>query len=139
MYTLLPFFFDSFNKFALKKDTLDGVPGYILVIGYSSANILYNDYAEEYPKYHLLGMCLFVICLSSCYVFFASIKKNKLNISEFYSDILSFRTNNMHTPTIFDQTDHTRTARYDGAGSLAGIPSRNDIVAEFDNGTTSIL
>ena len=45
----------------------------------------------------------------------------------------------MHTPTIFDQTDHTRTARYDGAGSLAGIPSRNDIVAEFDNGMTSIL
>ena len=24
--------------------------GYILELGYSSANILYNDYAEEYPR-----------------------------------------------------------------------------------------
>ncbi|PKY61849.1 hypothetical protein RhiirA4_432114, partial [Rhizophagus irregularis] len=48
----------------------------------------------------------------------------------------------MHTSTISDQTDRTRTApalRYDGAGPLAGIPSRNDIVAEFDNGMTTIL
>ncbi|CAG8580846.1 9227_t:CDS:2, partial [Ambispora gerdemannii] len=29
--------------------------------------------------------------------------------------------------------------RYDGAGPLTGIPSRNDIVAEFDNGMTVIL
>src|SRR2546423_13435467 len=48
----------------------------------------------------------------------------------------------MHTQTIFDQTDHTGTSpalRYNGAGSLAGIPSRNDIVAEYDNWMTSIL
>ncbi|CAB5098471.1 unnamed protein product [Rhizophagus irregularis] len=46
----------------------------------------------------------------------------------------------MHTPTNFDQTDHTGTlTRYDGASPLAGIPSRNDIVAEFDNGMTTIL
>ncbi|GES96814.1 ribonuclease H-like domain-containing protein [Rhizophagus clarus] len=48
----------------------------------------------------------------------------------------------MHTPTISNQTDCTRTAptlRYDGAGPLVGIPSRNDIVAEFDNGMTAIL
>ncbi|GES79209.1 ribonuclease H-like domain-containing protein [Rhizophagus clarus] len=48
----------------------------------------------------------------------------------------------MHTPTNFDQTDRSRTApalRYDGAGPLVGIPSRNDIVAEFDNGVTAIL
>ncbi|RIA91221.1 hypothetical protein C1645_737292 [Glomus cerebriforme] len=48
----------------------------------------------------------------------------------------------MHTPTISDQTDHSGTApalRYDGASPLAGIPSCNDIVAEFDNGMTTIL
>src|SRR5690349_5343816 len=45
----------------------------------------------------------------------------------------------MHTPTIFDQTGHTGTAHYDGAGPLAGIPSCNDIVTEFDNGMTAIL
>ena len=48
----------------------------------------------------------------------------------------------MLTSTIFDQTDRTGTgplARYDGAGSLANIPLRNDIVAEFDNGMTAIL
>jgi len=48
----------------------------------------------------------------------------------------------MHTPTISNQTDHTRTAPalcYDGASPLTGIPSRNDIVAEFDNGMTVIL
>jgi len=56
----------------------------------------------------------------------------------------------MHTPTNFDQTDRSGTApalRYNGAGPLAGIPyvfqdlglHRNDIVAEFDNGMTTIL
>ena len=48
----------------------------------------------------------------------------------------------MHTPTIFDQTDRTGTARalrYDGAGPVAGVPSRNEIVAEYDNGMTAIL
>ncbi|PKK59164.1 hypothetical protein RhiirC2_795222 [Rhizophagus irregularis] len=45
----------------------------------------------------------------------------------------------MHTPTNFDQTDRSGTARYDSAGPLAGIPSRNDIVAEFDNRMTAIL
>ena len=48
----------------------------------------------------------------------------------------------MHTPTNFDQTDRTGTApalRYDSAGPLVGIPSRNDIVAEFDNEMTIIL
>jgi hypothetical protein len=46
----------------------------------------------------------------------------------------------MHTPTNFDQTVRIGPlARYDGAESLVGIPSRNDIVAEFDNGMTTIL
>ena len=48
----------------------------------------------------------------------------------------------MHTPTIFDQTDRSGTApalHYDGASPLAGIPSCNDIVTEFDNGMTTIL
>ena len=44
----------------------------------------------------------------------------------------------MHTPTIFDQTDRTGTARYDGTSPLAGT-SHNDIVAEFNNGMTAIL
>ncbi|EXX64218.1 ribonuclease H-like domain-containing protein [Rhizophagus irregularis DAOM 181602=DAOM 197198] len=48
----------------------------------------------------------------------------------------------MHTPTISNQTDCSGTAsalRYDGAGPLASVLSRNDIVAEFDNGMTTIL
>uniref|UniRef100_U9TS67 DNA-directed DNA polymerase family B exonuclease domain-containing protein n=1 Tax=Rhizophagus irregularis (strain DAOM 181602 / DAOM 197198 / MUCL 43194) TaxID=747089 RepID=U9TS67_RHIID len=48
----------------------------------------------------------------------------------------------MHTPTISDQTDRTRTTpalRYDGASSLTGVVLCNDIVAEFDNGMTTIL
>src|SRR2546421_12369752 len=45
----------------------------------------------------------------------------------------------MHTLTIFDQTDRTGTARYDGAEFLVSISPRNDIVAEFDNGMTAIL
>ena len=39
----------------------------------------------------------------------------------------------MYTSTISDQTDRRTLACYAGAGLLAGIPSRNDIVAEFDN------
>ncbi|RIA86034.1 hypothetical protein C1645_741148, partial [Glomus cerebriforme] len=48
----------------------------------------------------------------------------------------------MHTSTIFDQTDRSGTApalRYDGVGPLAGVPLRNEIVAEYDNGMTAIL
>ena len=48
----------------------------------------------------------------------------------------------MHTSTISDQTDRTGIApalRYDGASPLAGVPSRNEIVAEYDNGMTAIL
>jgi len=48
----------------------------------------------------------------------------------------------MHTPTIFDQTDRSEIgplACYDGTDPLAGIPSCNDIVAEFDNGMTAIF
>jgi hypothetical protein len=46
----------------------------------------------------------------------------------------------MHTPTNFDQTDHSGPlVYYNSARPLAGIPSRNDIVAEFDNGMTAIL
>ncbi|CAB5209662.1 unnamed protein product [Rhizophagus irregularis] len=48
----------------------------------------------------------------------------------------------MHTSNISDQTDRTGTApalRYDGAGPLTGIPSRNNIVAEYDNGMIAIL
>ena len=92
-------------------------PEFMLVIGYSSSNILYNDYEEEYPKYHLSRMSLFLLPLPSCYTFpFASTGKNKLNISEFYRDSITFRTIIMHTPTIFDQTDRSGTARYDGTG-----------------------
>jgi hypothetical protein len=46
----------------------------------------------------------------------------------------------MHTSTNFDQTNRSGSrAHYNNAGSLASIPSRNDIVAEFDNGMTAIL
>ncbi|CAB4480535.1 unnamed protein product [Rhizophagus irregularis] len=48
----------------------------------------------------------------------------------------------MHTPTSFDQTDRSGTTpalRYDDTGPLAGVPSRNEIVAEYDNGMTAIL
>ena len=45
----------------------------------------------------------------------------------------------MYTSTISDQTDRGTLARYDGAEFLANIPSCNDIVAEFDNGMTTIL
>ena len=48
----------------------------------------------------------------------------------------------MYISTIFDQTDHSGTApalRYDDAGPLAGVPSRNEIVAEYDNRMTAIL
>ena len=59
------------------KCSLYAISRYILVIEYSFANILYNDYAEEYPKYYLLGMYLFVICVLSCYVFFCIYQKKK--------------------------------------------------------------
>src|SRR5438045_3583592 len=72
-------------------------------------------------------------------LFFRRTKK-LINISEIYCDIITLPTVSMHTSTISDQTDRTGTlARYDGAGPLTGIPSRNDIVAEFDNGMTAIL
>ncbi|GBC00352.1 hypothetical protein RclHR1_38210001 [Rhizophagus clarus] len=46
----------------------------------------------------------------------------------------------MHTPTISDQNCGTGPlAYYNSAGPLTGIPLRNDIVAEFDNGMTAIL
>src|SRR2546423_15699086 len=46
----------------------------------------------------------------------------------------------MHTPTNFNQTDHTGTVtRYNGTEFLASILSRNDIVAEFNNEMTAIL
>jgi hypothetical protein len=48
----------------------------------------------------------------------------------------------MYTSTISDQTDRTGTGpliRYNGIDSLVGISLRNDIVAEFDNGMTTIL
>ena len=48
----------------------------------------------------------------------------------------------MHITSISNQTDRTGTrplACYDSASPLAGIPSRNDIVAEFDNEMTAIL
>ena len=46
----------------------------------------------------------------------------------------------MHTTSISDQTDRTGPLTcYDGARSLANIPPRNDIVAEFDNEMTAIL
>ncbi len=48
-------------------------------------------------------MCLFVIFLSTCYVFFYIYqKKNKLNISKFYKDSITFQTNIMHTLTNFN-------------------------------------
>ena len=51
----------------------------------------------------------------------------------------SLPTVSMYTSTISDQTDRGTLARYDGAEFLANISSRNDIVAEFDNGMTTIL
>ena len=53
-----------------------------------------------------------------------------------------FLTDDMRTPTTSNQTDHTGTGPlvyYNNTNPLAGIPSRNDIVAEFDNGKTAIL
>src|SRR5436305_2249056 len=48
----------------------------------------------------------------------------------------------MHTTTTFNQTDHTGTGPlvyYNNAEFLASIPSRNEIIAEYDNGMTAIL
>ena len=46
----------------------------------------------------------------------------------------------MYTTSIFDQTNRSGTlAHYDSASPLAGIPSRNDIITEFDNNMTAIL
>jgi hypothetical protein len=48
----------------------------------------------------------------------------------------------MHSTTASDHSDRTGDGPlicYDGAGFLVGIPSCNDIVAEFDNGITTIL
>ncbi|RIA92509.1 hypothetical protein C1645_820651 [Glomus cerebriforme] len=48
----------------------------------------------------------------------------------------------MHTSTISDQTDCTGTTpalRYDDVSPLAGVPSCNEIIAEYDNGMTAIL
>jgi len=51
-----------------------------------------------------------------------------------------FLTDDMHTPTTFNQTDHTGTlVYYNNAEFLASIPSRNEIIAEYDNGMTAIL
>ena len=88
--------------------------------------------------YHFAFLLYFTYCIYY-HLFFATIEKNKLNISKFYRDSITFRANIMHTPTNFDQTDRSGTARYDSAGLLAGIPSRNEIVAEYDNGMTAIL
>ncbi|CAG8802465.1 14518_t:CDS:2, partial [Gigaspora margarita] len=59
-----------------------------------------------------------------------------------YYDIITLPTVNMYTSTIFDQTARTRAgplAYFNSTSPLVGIPSRNDIVAEFDNGMTTIL
>src|ERR1044072_8016171 len=45
----------------------------------------------------------------------------------------------MYTSTISDQTDQGTLAHYDSAGPLTGIPSHNEIVAEYGNGMTVIL
>src|ERR1044072_7861985 len=45
----------------------------------------------------------------------------------------------MYTSTISDQTDQGTLAHYDSAGPLTGIPSHNEIVAEYGNGMTAIL
>ncbi|CAB4386486.1 unnamed protein product [Rhizophagus irregularis] len=53
----------------------------------------------------------------------------------------------MHTPTIFDQTDRSGANPiplgshlvYFNGTSPDGVPSRNDIVAEYDNRMTAIL
>jgi hypothetical protein len=46
----------------------------------------------------------------------------------------------MHTPTNFDQTDYSGPlVYYNNTGLLTGIPLRNDIMAEYDNGMTDIL
>src|SRR5581483_2635701 len=118
MYILLPFFFDSFNKFAIVSfwytSILRGgytISEYISRKMEASSNILYNN-SEVTPisKYIPVSL-LFTICLLGCYTpLFTSSGKNKLNISEIYRDSITFRTNTMHTPTNFDQTDRTETA-----------------------------
>ncbi|GBB88035.1 hypothetical protein RclHR1_14570004 [Rhizophagus clarus] len=46
----------------------------------------------------------------------------------------------MHTPTTSNQKHRTGLLiYYNSTGLLTGIPSRNDIMAEFDNGMTVIL
>ena len=45
-------------------------------------------------------------------IFLHLLKKNKLNISEFYRDSITFQTNIMYTPTNFDQTNCIRTTYY---------------------------
>jgi hypothetical protein len=84
-----------------------------------SANFYIIDFAEGFTFRYISGCLLFTICqLSSLSFLFASTEKNKLNISEFYRDSITFQTNIMHTPTNFDQTVRIGPlARYDGAES----------------------
>src|ERR1044072_4472201 len=74
-----------------------------------------------------------MICLLDCYMpLFTSSRKNKLNISEFYRDSITCRTNIMHIPTISNQTDRTGIGPalcYNGAGPdeyLSDTDSYND-------------
>jgi len=45
----------------------------------------------------------------------------------------------MHTTTIFGQTNRRTLAHYVSTEFLASIPSRNKIIAEYDNGMIAIL
>ena len=49
--------------------TLDVIPKYILVIGYSSSNILYNDYKKEYPSCHIMPRYILVLGYLSANIF----------------------------------------------------------------------
>src|ERR1043166_10215455 len=60
--------------------------------------------------YQFAFLLYFTYCIYY-HLFFATIEKNKLNISKFYRDSIIFQTNIMHTPINFDQTDHFGNAR----------------------------
>src|SRR6266540_4593504 len=96
--------------------TLDDIPGYISRKNKSSFIILYNISKENLSS-GCISYCLSfsVRLINSLSFLFASTKKNKLNISKFYRDSITFQINIMHISINFDQTDRIRTARYDDA------------------------
>src|SRR3954469_25756196 len=84
-----------------------------------SANIIIIEYALGFIFRCKSGFSSFTFCLiNSLSLLFISTEKNILNISDFYSDILSFRFVIMHAQTVSNQVCGTGPlARYDGAES----------------------